>query len=212
MFGKILWALERDPGGIPSRLAGIFEAWRLSLLSNVELQGKVILLSTPIIDIRKGCRLIIGAGVTLNSRNRGHHVNLFAPVKLFADRPGAVIRIGAETRVNGACLHAYESISIGSRCMIGANCQIFDSSAHDLSFPEVERRIHTQGMPRPIVIEDDVWIGTGSIILPGVTIGRGAVVGAGSVVMRNVPPMSVARGNPAEVVLDYGKLSAFDTF
>jgi acetyltransferase-like isoleucine patch superfamily enzyme len=176
----------------------------------VQCQGKVFLLGKPIIDIHKGCRLVIGDGVTLNSRNRGHHVNLFAPVKLFADRPGAVILIGAETRIHGTCIHAYESISIGNRCLIGANCQIFDCSGHDLSFPEVERRIHTEGTRRPVVIEDDVWIGTGSIILPGVTIGRGAVIGAGSVVTRSVPPLSVARGNPAQVVPHYARPSEPD--
>jgi acetyltransferase-like isoleucine patch superfamily enzyme len=57
------------------------------------------------------------------------------------------------------------------------------------------------------VIEDDVWIGANSIVLPGVTIGKGAVIAAGSVVTKNVPPMAVARGNPAQVILDYRELS-----
>jgi acetyltransferase-like isoleucine patch superfamily enzyme len=66
------------------------------------------------------------------------------------------------------------------------------------------------------VIEDDVWLGANTVVLPGVTIGRGAVIGANSVVSSNVPPMVVARGNPAEVVLDYridyGELTASDTY
>jgi acetyltransferase-like isoleucine patch superfamily enzyme len=61
-----------------------------------------------------------------------------------------------------------------------------------------------------------VWIGTNTVVLPGVRIGRGAVIGANSVVSANIPAMVVARGNPAEVVygnqLDYGELTASDTY
>ena len=53
---------------------------------------------------------------------------------------------------------------------------------------------------RPVVIEDYAWIGMRSIILKGVTIGRGAIVGAGSVVTRDIPPFAVACGSPARVV------------
>ena len=53
---------------------------------------------------------------------------------------------------------------------------------------------------RPIVIEDDVWIGAGVVVLPGRRIGRGSIVGAGSVVAHDVPPFAVVAGNPAQVV------------
>jgi acetyltransferase-like isoleucine patch superfamily enzyme len=153
----------------------------------------------PIIDIRNGASIHIGDGVLINSLNRGYHANMFGPVKLFADRPGARITIGDGSRLHGACLHAGESITIGKRCLIAANCQIIDGNGHDLSFPHVHLRGDTTGGSRPIDIQDDVWIGLGVTILPGVTIGRGSVIGAGSVVTRDVPPMVVAAGNPATV-------------
>ena len=53
--------------------------------------------------------------------------------------------------------------------------------------------------PRPVIIEDDVWIGTKVIILPGVHIGKGSVIGAGAVVTKNIPAYSIAAGNPAVV-------------
>ena len=125
---------------------------------------------------------------------------MHSPVKLFVDRPGARIIIGAGSRLHGACLHAYSAITIGKRCLIAANTQIIDGSGHDLSFGAVEQRIFTGGDSRPIVLEDDVWVGANTLILPGVTIGKGSVIGAGSVVTKAIPPMVVAAGNPARII------------
>ena len=203
MLGKLFRVLQEDPTRIPVRVWGAGRVLRLSWQGNVEMAGKVTILGSPLIDIRKGSKLYLGDGVILTSRNRGYHFNIHAPVKLFADRPGAEIRIGDQTRIAGACIHAQRSVTIGKRCLIAGNCQIIDSNGHDLSFPNVENRLNTAGSSYPVVIEDDVWIGANSIVLPGVRVGRGAVIGANSVVSANVPPMVVARGNPAEVVFDY---------
>jgi acetyltransferase-like isoleucine patch superfamily enzyme len=203
MPGKLFRVLQQDPARLPARLWGRLSAWRLAMQANVTLEGAVHILGAPLIDIRKGSRLILGNGVILTSRNKGYHLNIPAPVKLFADRTGAEIRIGEDTRIAGSCIHAQNSIVIGKRCLIAGNCQIIDSNGHGISFPNVENRIRTEGASYPIVIEDDVWIGAKSIVLPGVRIGKGSVIVANSVVSANVPPMVVARGNPATVVLDY---------
>lgn len=162
--------------------------------------GKFIISGLPLVDIRSGAKLFIEDGVWLNSRNRGYHINMHSPVKLVADMPGAIIRIGAHTRIHGTCIHAQQSVLIGRNCLIAANCQIFDSNAHDVSFPNVQNRINTTGESKPITIEDDVWIGTNSIILPGVTVGRGSVISANSVVNNSIPPMVIAGGNPAKIL------------
>lgn len=157
----------------------------------------------PVVDVRDKCKLCIGMNVTLNSNNHGHHVNMHSPVKLLADRPGAVITIGNNTRINGSCIHAYHLVKIGDNCLIAANCQIFDGNGHDLSFPNVANRINTIGSFKPVVIEDHVWICTNTIVCPGVTIGKGAIVSANSVVTKDVPPMTIVAGNPAIVVKDF---------
>ena len=177
----------------------LFILW-LSNKNNIQLNGKLTIKNSPLIDIKKGCHLYIGDRVTLNSRNKGYHINMHSPVKLYADRAGAQIRIGDKTRIHGTCIHAYESIVIGSNCLIAANCQIFDGNGHDLSFSNVENRVNTRGGSKPIVIEDNVWIGANSIVLPGVTIGQGSVISANSVVTKNIPPMTIAGGNPAIVI------------
>ncbi|MEZ4673804.1 MAG: acyltransferase [Caldilineaceae bacterium] len=166
----------------------------------LQITGRVYFHGRPQIEIRNGGQIFLENEVTINSSNRGYHLNMHSPVKLYADRPGATIRIGAESRIHGSCIHAYHSITIGQRCLVAANCQIIDGSGHDLSFEDVEQRIFTTGDSRPIVIEDCVWIGANSLILPGVTIGRGSVIGAGSVVTKDIPPMVVAAGNPAKVI------------
>lgn len=145
-------------------------------------------------------KLIVGNNVTFYSQNDDYHMNMFAGVKLIADRPGAKIAIGDNTRVNGSCIHAWDSVSIGKNCLIAANCNIMDSNGHATMMDSPSERIKTQDTAKPIVIEDNVWIGCNSIILKGVTIGEGSIVSAGSVVIDDVPPRSIVRGNPAVVV------------
>jgi acetyltransferase-like isoleucine patch superfamily enzyme len=84
---------------------------------------------------------------------------------------------------------------------IGGNVRIFDHDFHALD-AEVRRspRDAAECATRPIVIGDDVFIGTNSIILKGITIGDRAIIGAGSVVTKNVPADCIAAGNPARIV------------
>ncbi len=154
----------------------------------------------PDIFITKTAKVILGDNVTLNSKNKGYHVNMFRSVKILADRPNAFISIGENTRIHGTCIHAHKKITIGKRCLIAANCQIIDSSGHDLSFENVENRIKTSGIAKSITIQDDVWLGMNCIILPGVTIGKGSIVAAGSVVAKSIPEMCIVGGNPARII------------
>jgi acetyltransferase-like isoleucine patch superfamily enzyme len=203
MLGRLFQVLRDDPGRIPERIWGELLGLRLAMRRNVIREGRVVLIGNPLIDIRRGCKLVLGNGVMLTSKNRGYHLNMPSPVKLFAYLPGAEIRIGDETRIAGACINAHKSVVIGKRCLIAANCQIMDSNGHDLSFHNLPNRFESIGPSVPVVIEDDVWIGINCIVLPGVRIGRGAVISANSVVCSNIPPMAIARGNPAQVIFDY---------
>jgi len=192
---------------IPRRVRDrLYVRW-LKTHANLTLHGRLWVNGLPLIDIKEDGHLHIGSDVTLNSRNRGYHVNMHSPVKLIADRAGAVIRIGDKTRIHGTCIHAYQLIEIGKNCLIAANCQIFDGSGHSLSFDDVENRISTAGSSKPVKIGDNVWIGANCIVLPGVTIGDGSVIAAGSVVTTNIPSLVLAGGNPARVIRDYTGVS-----
>jgi acetyltransferase-like isoleucine patch superfamily enzyme len=124
----------------------------------------------------------------------------------------AKVRIGDWCFVGpGAKLWAMESINVGSRVFISHGVQVFDNNSHSLSAGERHERfkeLRTKGrhltpeavVHRAITIEDDVWIGFNSAIMKGVTIGRGAVIGAGSVVTHDVEAYSIVVGNPARAV------------
>ncbi|WP_432511352.1 acyltransferase [Kineococcus sp. SYSU DK001] len=90
-------------------------------------------------------------------------------------------------------------VRIGNDVMMGPRCVLL-ASAHETA--SVDEPMTAQGFrdDRPIVIEDDVWIGAGCTILPGRRIGTGSIVGAGSIVTADVPPWTVVAGNPARVV------------
>ena len=170
---------------------------------HIILKGKINVSGIPLFKFSKTGKIIIGDNVSFKSNNNSYHLNMHSPVKIMADKPGSLIEIGENTRINGSCIHAYKKISIGKNCLIAANCQILDCSGHDLSFPNVGNRINTTGVAKEILIEDNVWIGVNSIILPGVRIGYGSVISAGSVVTKNIPPMCLAGGYPAKVLKNY---------
>jgi len=103
--------------------------------------------------------------------------------------------------------HPDEKLSIGNYCSIGTGTTFMLGSEHPYkgisTFPF---KVKCMGLPHeaqtkgPIILEDDVWIGENVLILSGVTLGKGTVVAAGSVVVKNTPPYSIAGGNPAKVI------------
>lgn len=97
----------------------------------------------------------------------------------------------------GSFLQGY--VTIGNHVLMGAECLIYTENHN---FNRMECTIDQQGYqePRPVIIGDDVWIGSRVIILPGVSVGNGAVIGAGSVVTHDVPPYAIVGGNPAKVI------------
>lgn len=106
------------------------------------------------------------------------------------------IKIGKNSSINAYCiLLGYGGIDIGEGVRIAAHSSII---AFNHKFDNTSKMIYQQGRKsKGIIIEDDVWIGTGTRILDGVTIGKGSVIGAGSVVTKSIPPYSIAVGVPA---------------
>ena len=115
---------------------------------------------------------------------------------------GCDIEIGDNSELG---LNAYlnRDVKIGREVLMGQNVTILTTN-HEFENPDIP--IHYQGRRerKPVYIGDDAWIGANSIILPGITIGCGAIIGAGSVVTKDIPPFAVAVGNPARVIRQRG--------
>lgn len=111
---------------------------------------------------------------------------------------GASLKIGKNVGISSSCLWCTKSITIGNHVDIGADTLILDTDAHNINWQE--RRNHGERSSKPIVIEEDVFIGTRCIILKGVTIGARSVIGAGSVVTKDIPSDCIAAGNPCKVI------------
>jgi len=156
----------------------------------------------PCFQIRTGAKLHLGNFVQINSTNTFYHLNMFRPVKFLLDDKKANISIGDQTRIHGTLLHAKDSISIGKGCLIAANCQIFDNNGHAISLRSPEDRLHKMDTPKPIVIGDYVWLGTGVIVLPGTQIGSGTIVSANSVCKGILKANAIYAGNPAVCISD----------
>lgn len=120
-------------------------------------------------------------------------------------RVGDYCFLGEHSRIWSA-----RSVEIGDRVLISHNVNIFDNATHPINararheqFKSIIAGSHPLGIDlqeRPVRIESDVLIGCMCVVLSGVTIGRGAIVGAGSVVTANVPPYAIVAGNPARLV------------
>lgn len=140
----------------------------------------------------------------------GSHVHIRGQLLVMAHggeiRIGDFSYIGEDTRIWSS-----KSVTIGDRVLVSHGVNIHDNIAHSLSAKnrhEQIRQLFSTGHPSvledvpaaPIMIEDDVWIGFNSTILKGVTIGKGAVVGAATVVTKNVDPYAIVVGNPARII------------
>jgi acetyltransferase-like isoleucine patch superfamily enzyme len=144
-------------------------------------------------------RILIGNNLLLQAKLTRNSFGIIQP-NYFYLGVGAELIIGNNVGISGSTISASDSIRIGNNVLIGSGCVISDSDSHPV-LPS-ERNDHTKTKTKPVVIEDDVFIGARSIILKGVTIGKGSVIGAGSVVTKSIPEYTIAGGNPAKIIKD----------
>jgi acetyltransferase-like isoleucine patch superfamily enzyme len=123
----------------------------------------------------------------------GHGMIVYEGVLIAFDDPGATLEVGDQTFLNrDVKLVVRRSVTIGRRCQIGWDVSITDSDFHEV--------VGSGPATAPVSIGDHVWLGARSSIFKGVTIGDGAVVAGGAVVVRDVPAATMVAGVPAKVV------------
>src|SRR5579884_2721340 len=158
----------------------------------------------------KGKRVQFGPGFISNGRLQikgpgrvifGANVNAWAhkePNVLITYSPDAVIKIGDNTRLNGAGLMAARGITVGCNCLVGS-AVIVDTDFHSVN-PDRRTNPGAKVKSAPITIGNNVWLAGQTAVLKGVTIGDNSVVGFRGVVVSNVPSNVVVAGNPVRVV------------
>jgi acetyltransferase-like isoleucine patch superfamily enzyme len=180
-MAKVISVRTANPGarvGTDVRILG--NPRQLNLGEECEIEDGALL------DFRDGGSLDLGSGVTVKSGA------ILAPF-------GGFIRIGEKSGVNHySVLYGHGGLTIGRYVRFAAHCLVVPAN-HGIAkgdIPIFVQPLSTEG----ISIDDDVWIGAHCVILDGVSIGRGAVIAAGSIVNRSVPPQTVAAGVPAKAV------------
>jgi acetyltransferase-like isoleucine patch superfamily enzyme len=139
-------------------------------------------------------QLIVGDNVTIDGKCS------FIFAVRYTDQP--TFRIGNNVRIGHNCVFTIgREIAIGNNVMIGGNIEMFDSPGHPTD--PASRLAGAPALPqdvKAIRIEDNVWVGSGSTIFPGVTLGEGCVVARGAIVMSNVPAYVIVAGSPARQI------------
>lgn len=152
----------------------------------------------PLIRRARGSSITLGQGVEIRNGTWANVIGIDHRTCLSTRSKGAEIIIGNNVGISGGSIVAAKSIHIGDNVLIGANCLIVDNDFHPID-PEGRRYNNTNVGIKPVIIEDNVFIGAKSIILKGSVIGKNSIIGAGSVVVGEIPPNSIAFGNPASV-------------
>ena len=173
--------------------------WMYFFINRVRWGQRWRILGTPIIQRYKNSQIHLGDRLILRSWVSTNPVAPNHPVFLSTRTNHAKIIIGDDFGITGGSIIAAKCVEIGNRVIIGGNCLITDTDFHPL---ESRKRMSKDASITavPVFIDDDVFIGTNSILLKGVNIGKGSVIGAGSVVTGDIPANVIAAGNPAVVI------------
>lgn len=139
-----------------------------------------------------GSAITIGNNCVFNSAPKSNLIGINRPCMISTLSRSSTILIGDNCGFSGTVIGAFTEIILGNNIKCGANTLITDSNWH----PEDPR----SGLPKPIEIKDNVWLGVNVVVLKGVTIGNNAVIGANSVVVKDIPANVVASGNPCQVL------------
>ena len=167
-------------------------------LHGAEVDATTLIHGLPRISRKSGARVILESGCTLNSAPWSNPLNDGRLTVIFAG-PDAVIHFRKNSGASSSRIIAYKEIQIGEDTLIGSGCLICDSDMHEVplgSSPPVKAA--------SIHIGSQVFIGANCTILKGVTIGDGAVIGAASLICKDIPAGALAAGNPAKILRNFG--------
>jgi acetyltransferase-like isoleucine patch superfamily enzyme len=194
----IVHAIPEIIGGLSLKFYGIIYP-NFHVGPKTKCWGSVVIRKTP------GSIVEIGNNANLVSDFVRSGITIFSKVKITTFTNSARIIVGNGVSLTGTSISCRStSIEIMDGTIIAPNVIIVDSDFHLSWPPENRMRNSVTNGDKPVTICKNVWIGTNALILKGVTIGENSVIGAGSVVVKDIPANVVAAGNPARVVRNLG--------
>lgn len=147
-------------------------------------------------------QLIIEDGCVLVNKPENNLAGILHECRFVLQNENALIHIGEHCGLSGVTIMCAKRVVLGRNVALGANVIIYDNDMHAIN-PFLRQYDNDNNIvAQEVIIDDYVWVGANSIILKGVHIGRGAVIGAGSVVTKDVPPLTIYAGNPARYIKD----------
>ena len=173
-------------------------------IRGIKLGKGTVFNGKPNINRAPGSSIIIGENCKFNSAKNSATLFVNQRCAFVTVLKDAEIVIGNNSGGTATTIAAASSVRIGDDVMIGANTKIIDNDFHD---PNPEKRDEIEFPARPVIIDNNVFIGLNCLILKGVRIGENSVIGANSVVLGSIPPNSLAMGNPCKVIMkrNWGK-------
>ena len=160
--------------------------WKVTIGHNVQFQGKTYFRTLP------GAKIKIGDDCLFQSNHASNLIGIYTPCMISTISRCARITIGHNCGFSGTVIGSAQEIIIGNNVRCGANTMITDSDWHS-----DDLRVSNDA---PVIIEDKVWLGYGVKVLKGVRIGENAIIGAGSIVTKDIPSNVIAAGNPCRVI------------
>lgn len=160
--------------------------WQINMGANCSFMGKTTFRKLPFSQIT------IGKNCHFNSTHTSNTIGVYCPCIVSTISPHAKIEIGDKCGFSGTVIGAALHIKLGNNVRCGANTLITDSDWHT-DDPRT-------GEDKAVIIEDNVWLGYGVKVLKGVHIGKNSLIGAGSIVTKDIPANVVAAGNPCRVI------------
>lgn len=188
---RVIHALHAAASTLATRLM----AWA----KGIEVGKRCHICGIPYLYRTPHSHIEMGRDCTVLSSFRSNNVGSMSRSRICTMTPEAQILIGERVGMSAVTITAHQRITIGDDTQIGAGTVIVDCDFHSIA-PNVEERHNSLGTTAPVKIGQNILVGTRSIILKGVSIGDHAVIGAGSVVTHDIPPYTVAAGNPCKVI------------
>ena len=168
--------------------------WQVEYESHLSIRGRIIVYKYP------GSLIKIGRNCTFNSLSRFNFRGINHPCILQTGKNGHVI-IGDYCGFSGVSIVSSCKVEIGDYVICGANVIIGDRNDHE--------DVYSQFQPAPVVIGNHVWLGMNVVVMKGVKIGDNTIIGANSIVTKDIPANVIAAGNPCKVVKNVESISNY---